>query len=90
MLNLNPVVVAKHLQYRVQTFFAEVLLSKVNPIGNIVHYALRIEFQMRRSPHLHALIWTTDCPKLTRETKQDYINFIDTHVQAYLPDINRI
>ena len=65
MLNLNPVVVAKHFQYRVETFFAEVLLSKVNPIGNIVHYALRIEFQMRGSPHLHALIWTSDCPKLT-------------------------
>ena len=60
MLNLNPVVVANHLQYRVETFFAEVLLSKVNPIGNTVHYALRIEFQMRRSPHLHALIWTTE------------------------------
>ena len=60
VLNLNPVVVANHLQYRVETFFAEVLLSKVNPIGNTVHYALRIEFQMRRSPHLHALIWITE------------------------------
>ena len=34
MLNLNPVVVAKHFQYRVETFFKEVLLSKANPIGN--------------------------------------------------------
>ena len=75
------------MQYRVETFFAEVLLSKVNPIGNTVHYALRIEFQMRGSPHLHATIWTSDCPKLTHETKQGYINFIDTHVQANLPDI---
>ena len=33
MLNLNPVVVAKHFQYRVETFFKEVLLSKANPIG---------------------------------------------------------
>ncbi|XP_029182368.2 uncharacterized protein LOC114950315 [Acropora millepora] len=42
---------------------------------------------MRGSPHLHALIWTSDCPKLTHETKkQDYIDFIDAHVQAYLPD----
>ena len=42
---------------------------------------------MRGSPHLHALIWTSDCPKLTNETKQDYIEFIDSHVQAFLPDI---
>ena len=86
MLNVNPVVVAKHFQYRVETFFTEVLLTSANPIGKIVHYTLRIEFQMRGSPHLHALIWTNDCPRLTHETKQDYIDFIDARVQAYLPD----
>ena len=51
-----------------------------------MYYALRIEFQMRGSPHLHALIWTEDCPKLTSETKEAYIEFIDKHVQAYLPN----
>ena len=85
MLNTNPVIVAKHFQYRVETFFSEVLLSKANPIGKIVYYALRIEFQMRGSPHLHALIWTSDCPKLTDDNKQAYIDYIDKHVQAYLP-----
>ena len=29
MLNVNPVIVAKHFQYRVETFFTEVLLTKV-------------------------------------------------------------
>ena len=47
MLNTNPVIVAKHFQYRVETFFNEVLLSKVNLIGKIVYYALHIEFKMR-------------------------------------------
>ncbi|KXJ10338.1 ATP-dependent DNA helicase PIF1 [Exaiptasia diaphana] len=81
-------VVAKHFQYRVETFFTEVLLSNANPIGKIVYYALRIEFQMRGSPHLHALIWTSHCPKLKKDNKQAYIDFIDKHVQAYLPDEN--
>ena len=87
MLNLNPVIVAKHFQFRVETFFTEILLTKANPIGKIVHYALRVKFQMRGSLHLHALIWTSDCPKLTHETKEEYISFIDAHLQAYLPDI---
>ena len=86
MLNLNPVIVAKHFQYKVETFFTEVLLTSANPIGKIVYYALRIEFQMRGSPHLHALIWTSDCPKLSHENKQGYIEFIDKHVQAYIPN----
>ena len=86
LLNINPVIVAKHFQYRVETFFTEVLLSRANPIGKIVYYALCIEFQVRGSPHLHALIWTSDCPKLSHNTKQQYIKYIDQHVQAYLPD----
>ena len=86
MLNLNPVIVAKHFQHRVETFFTEVLLSQLNPIGKIIYYALRIEFQMRGSPHLHALIWTSDCPKLDSDNKEAYVNFVDNHVQAHLPD----
>ncbi len=89
MLNTNPVVVAKHFQHRVETFFSEVLLSNCNPIGKITYYALRIEFQMRGSPHLHALIWTSDCPKLTSETKDDYIKYINKYVQANLSDEHR-
>ena len=72
MLNLHPVIVAKQFQFRVETFFTEVLLSKRKSTGKIVYYALHIEFQKRGSPHLHALIWTEDCPKLTSETKEAY------------------
>lgn len=74
LINFNPVIVAKHFQYRVETFFTEVLLSNANPIGKILYYALCIEFQMRGSPHLHALIWTmiwtSDCPKLTHDRQK--------------------
>ena len=88
LLNLNPVIVAKHFQYRVETFFTEILLTNAHPTGKIkiVYYARHIEFQMRSYSHLHALIWTSDCPKLTHETKQDYEDYVDQHVQAYLPD----
>ena len=84
LLNLNLVIVAKHFQYKVETFFTEILLANANPIGKIVYYAPCIE--LRGSPNLHALIWTDDCPKLTHETKQEYIDYVDQHVQAYLPD----
>ena len=34
------------------------------------------------------MIWTADCPKLTCDTKDAYIEFIDEHVQANLPSEN--
>jgi hypothetical protein len=86
IFNLNPVIVAKHFQHRVESFFSEFRLSQLNPIGKIIYYALRIEFQMRGSPHLHSLIWTSDCPKLNSDNKEAYINFIDNHVKGYLPN----
>ena len=49
---LNPVIVAKHFQYRVETLFTKILLANANPTSTIVYYALCIEFQMRGSPHL--------------------------------------
>ena len=79
LLNLNPVIVTKHFRYRVETFFTEILL----------YHALRIEFRMRGSPYLHALIWTDNCPKLTHESRKEYIDYmyVDQRVQAiYLPD----
>lgn len=33
------------------------------------------------------LVWTSDCPKLTKDTKDAYIDYIDRRVQAYLSDI---
>ena len=41
---------------------------------------------MRGSPHLHSLIWTSDCPELTKGSKDSYIDYTDKHVHAYLPD----
>ena len=86
LLNLNPVIVAKHFQHRVETFFKDVLLSNAKPVGKIVYYALRIEFQMRGSPHLHSLIWTSDCPELKDGSEEAYTRYIDKHVQGSLPN----
>ena len=49
-------------------------------------YAVRIEFQMRGSPHVRSPIWMVGCHKLSQDTKEAYLIFIDKHVQAYLPD----
>ena len=55
-------------------------------IGKIVYYALRIEFQMRSSPHLHSLIWTLDCPELKIGSEEAYIRYNWDHVKGNLPN----
>ena len=44
-LQSNPVTVARHFHYRLNTFFQKFLKSCANPLGKLTDYAIRIEFQ---------------------------------------------
>lgn len=62
ILNSNPVLVARHFQYRVETFFKEIVLHKNSPLGSVENYAIKVEFQFRGSPHVHCFIWVKNAP----------------------------
>ena len=84
LLNSNPVLLARHFQYRVELFFKEIVVN--GPLGKVEYYAIRVEFQVRGSPHIHSFLWVNGAPKLSVETKEEYICFIDQIVKANLPD----
>ena len=84
ILNSNPVLLARHFQYRVEVFFKEIVLD--GPLGKVKYYVIRVEFQFRGSPHVHSFVWVVDAPILTKDTKDQYKLFIDQIVKVYLPD----
>ena len=86
LLNSNPVLLARHFQYRVETFFKEIVLN--GPLGIILYYVIRVEFQTRGSPHVHCLLWAKDMPILSNETIPQYEQFVDSLVSASIPEDN--
>ena len=62
-LKCNPVTAARHFHYRLKTFFQYFLKCTAQPLGEVVDYAIRIEFQARGSPQAHCIIWVKDAPK---------------------------
>ena len=56
-LKRNPVTAARHFHYRLNMFLQYFLKSTTKPLGEIVDYAIRIEFQARGSPHAHCVIY---------------------------------
>ena len=70
-LNKNPVLVARHFQYRVEIFFKVIVLD--GSLGKTSYYAILVEFQVRGSLHIHSFIWILNAPKLSNETKDEYI-----------------
>ena len=53
-------------QHRLQSFFSQYLLNDAHPLGHITDYVIKIEFQMRGSPHADCLLWVKDAPKVIK------------------------
>ena len=81
LLNNNPVLVARHFQYKVEVFFKDIIFD--GPLGKTKYYAICIEFQERGSPHVHSFIWILNPPNIQDEAA--YISFIEK-TNAQLPD----
>ena len=84
-LRSNPVTAARHFQYRLELLFKDVLKSKAHPLGEIIDYVIRIEFQARGSPHAHTVLWVKDAPKIDVHTDEEVCKFIDKHITCALP-----
>ena len=65
--------------------FQGFLKSTAKPLGEIVDYAIRIEFQARGSPHAHCVIWVKDAPKYNESPDSVVCDFIDQHISCKLP-----
>ena len=85
-LRRNPVTAARHFQYRLDLFWNDFLKSKAMPIGEVVDFMIRIEFQARGSPHAHTIVWIKDAPKFGTNRVEDVVEFIDKYQTCAIPD----
>ena len=81
LLKSNPVLVARHFQYRVEVFFKEIIID--GPLGKTKYYAIRVEFQVRGLPHVHCFLWVMNAPVLNSDNKEEYVAFVN---QIVYPD----
>nr|XP_054593309.1 uncharacterized protein LOC107395497 [Nothobranchius furzeri] len=84
LLKNNPVTAARMFDYRFRSFLKDVIMSPAQPIGKIIDYFYRVEFQQRGSCHTHCLFWT-DGPKIGVNTDAEVIAFVDKYVTCDLP-----
>ena len=51
-LNSNPVLLARHFQYKMELFFKLIVVDGL--LGKVKHHVIRYEFQVRGSPHVRS------------------------------------
>ena len=83
----NPITGVCMFQHRLEAFFPEYLLSDTHPLGHITDYVIKIEFQMRGSPHAHSLLWVKDAPKIDKDPDNVLCAFIDKYITAVIPPV---
>ncbi|XP_062579865.1 uncharacterized protein LOC134241859 [Saccostrea cucullata] len=84
-LRSNPVTVARMFEHRFHVFHRDVVCSPSSPIGKVVDYFQRVEFQQRGSPHMHCLYWVENAPRLEEHGEKAVCDFIDKHVTCEVP-----
>lgn len=80
LIQKGPVTCARHFQYPTHIFFNNILTTSASPIGKVVDYYYRVEFQNRGSPHLHCIFWVENSPIYDEASEENVIKFIDQHI----------
>ena len=75
---------ARYFHYKLQCLFTDVILSDAAPLGKVIHYFYRIDFQQRGYPHAHAILWVEGAPQPDADSQVIY-GFVDKYVQASIP-----
>ncbi|KAJ8050008.1 hypothetical protein HOLleu_03013 [Holothuria leucospilota] len=65
----DPVTCSRHFDYSVRRLISDVMQSSYHPVGDIIDYFYRVEFQQRCS-HIHMLAWIKDAPQYGTEMKK--------------------
>ncbi|KAJ8017840.1 hypothetical protein HOLleu_44503 [Holothuria leucospilota] len=85
LIQSDPVTCSRHFDYSVHRFISDVMQSSYHPVGHIIDYFYRVEFQQRGSPHIHMLAWIKDAPQYGSATNEQVVSFVDKYVLCNKP-----
>jgi len=82
----DPLSVSVYCEKRFRTYFKKVIKSVSCPLGEVTHYFWRREYQVRGMPHFHWKIWVKDAPVHGKNSDEEVLKFITTHISCRIPN----
>ena len=82
LVQKDPVTCSRYFDHRVQEFLNTVLKSPCEPIGELLDFFYRVEFQQRGSPHIHMLVWIENAPTLETHSEKEIVQFADQYLTS--------
>ena len=88
-LKRSPVTVVRQIDYVFKQLWGQVILSGMHPIGQILNFDDRREFQNRGTEQMQAPIHIVDVPKIDENEDSEVAEFIDKCIICALPDATK-
>ena len=80
----HPVASSRYFDHRIQQFFKYIIMGPHSPFGNVEDFVYRTEFQKRRSPHIHGLLWVKNAPVFGKSSDKEICQYIDSCMSCSL------
>ena len=86
-MRADPLLTAIHFERRFKALMKFVILGDKKPLGNVIDYFARVEFQNRGSPHIHMFLWVSDLPiDINEQSIPVIISYINKTICSTIPD----
>lgn len=85
LVALDPVSASRLIDNKFKGMLA-FLTSSSAPLGEIIHYFWRREYQSRGLQHFHLMLWVKDAPILQKSTAEEVAEFISRYVTCVIPN----
>ena len=82
----NPVTVARQINHVFKQLWGRVILSGIYPVGQMLNFDGRRDFQNRGTEHMHVPIHVVDAPKIDEIEFNEVVKFTDKCIICALPD----
>lgn len=83
----DPLMTAIHFERRFKSLMKYVIQSEKYPLGKVLDYFARVEFQNRGSPHIHMFLWIEDVPnEISNLTIPTLVRYIDKTICSVIPN----
>ena len=81
-MTANPAVTVRHLAHRLQCLSWEVIKGTGQPIGEVLDFFRKIEFQLKGSPHVHSMWWIKDALNLGLQLEDRLLHSIQIGIYS--------
>lgn len=85
LIAMDPVGTSMYMDLKFKAMLT-FLTGSNSPLGRVIHYSWRREYQSRGLQHFHILLWVEGAPIIGKDSSEDISKFINKYISCHVPN----